>query len=78
MDDIVFTGEKIDYGRPTPDLNEVAAKSPESLPENADERILRERAEFFYRNSNPFPGLSRYAAGWLAAKAHYENVQNKP
>lgn len=66
------SNEPLLYSKPTPDLNEVAAKAPETLPENSDERMLRERAEWFYRNSLPFSGLSGYSAGWLAAKAHYE------
>lgn len=57
------------------ELNEVAAKAPESLPETEHERVLRERAEWFYLHSNPSASLSKYAAGWIAAKAHYETKQ---
>lgn len=59
----------------TVELNEVAAKAPESLPEREDERLLRQRAEWFYQHSNPAVSLSAYAAGWIAAKAHYEARQ---
>lgn len=59
----------------TPQLNEVAAKCPQALPEYSSERLLRERAEQFYREVGRFGGLSDYAAGWIAAKAHYESKQ---
>jgi len=73
--EITPSNEPISYGIPTPDLDEVAAKCPESLPETEDERLLRERAEHFYHNAGPFAGLSNYAAGWIAAKAHYKPKQ---
>jgi hypothetical protein len=72
----VFTGEQIPYGTPTPDLNEVAVKNPETLPETQDEILLRERAEqLYYQSGGGFSGFSKYAAGWLAAKAHYQPKQ---
>lgn len=75
--DAVFTGEKIPYGIPTPDLDEAAVKNPEQIIETQDELLLRERAESLYYQSGGrrFSTLSGYAAGWLAAKAHYQQKQ---
>ena len=74
--EITPSNEPISYAVPTPDLNESAAKNPEQIVETQDEILLRERCEqLYYQSGGGFSSLSKYAAGWIAAKAHYQPKQ---
>jgi hypothetical protein len=64
------------YSDGVPEIDESAVKNPEQLPETQDEILLRKRAEqLYYQSGGGFSGFSKYAAGWLAAKAHYQPKQ---
>lgn len=56
-------------------LRELAVKAPMTIPETEAETELRERSKQLYYQTNEHGTYHSYDAGWIAAKAYYENQQ---